>query len=257
MTDEFNAMDQFDMSDEQTEGASAYSVDIALVIDATGSMHSIIDEVKKEARNFCNKFTDAMEAEGKHIDKLRMKVIAFRDYAYDAEDDAMNESPFFMLPDEEDALSDFVNQIEAKGGGDEPENALEAISLAMRSEWDTESAGKHRHVILLFTDASAVPLEDDSEPVSCKRKRKDNPNYPTGIPANWSEFSEWWMAGDQSVEGMPEQRSKRMILFAPDAEAWQKIASTFDLIWHVISKANQGCEEFDIQEAISVLVGSV
>lgn len=252
MEDKFDKMDQL-----QTYGTSAYSVDIALLIDATGSMSGIIDKAKKSARSFCNQFMDAMEANGKHADKLRMKVIVFRDYAYDAEEDAMNETPFFTLPDQEDALSDFIDKIEARGGGVTPENSLEAICLAMRSDWDVESPGKHRHVIMLFTDAPAVPLDDDSEPNNCLRKRKDNPNYPTGIPSNWEEFSEWWIADDQSSEGMPEQRSKRMILFAPDAEAWQKIASSFDLVWHVVSKANEGCDEFDINQAIEVLVNSV
>lgn len=256
MAEDFDMATQLDGIDVGNGEDVPYSVDVAMLIDATGSMSSIIDETKANAKYFFHKFQNAMEDEGKHIEKLRVKVSSFRDYAYDNENDAMDESPFFVLPDEQDAFNDLVQKIEAKGG-DEPENALEAIALAMRSEWDNESAGKHRHVILLFTDASAVDLADDSMLIKAKRMRKDNPTYPTGIPANWEEFSNWWMADDQLSEGMPSQRSKRMILFAPDAPAWNKIASDFDLIWHVISKAGNGCEEFDINEAISVLVGSI
>lgn len=41
---------------------------------------------------------------------------------------------------------------------DEPESGLEALALAMGSDWETSGTSK-RHAIVLFTDASAHPLE--------------------------------------------------------------------------------------------------
>ena len=136
-----------------------YNVDIVMCIDATGSMHAIIDEVKSNALSFYQKFVDEMEAQDppKSVQQLRIKVIAFRDYGVDSE--PMVESKFFVLGDggEDAQFHDFVNNIEASGGGDEPENSLEALALAMKSDWVTTGAVR-RHVIMLYTDASALPL---------------------------------------------------------------------------------------------------
>ena len=141
-------------------GGQGYCVDIAMLIDATGSMSPIINEVKENAMAFCTRFHEVMEVMGKNVDELRIKVIPFRDYAYDGAQ-AMEDSGFFSLPEQNDAFRDYVSSITATGGGDEPESALEAMALAMRSDWTTKGA-KRRHVILVFTDASAVPLKESS-----------------------------------------------------------------------------------------------
>ena len=54
-----------------------YCVDISICLDGTGSMAPIIDEVKDNALAFCDKFHKAMEANGKNVDQLRVKVIPF------------------------------------------------------------------------------------------------------------------------------------------------------------------------------------
>ena len=64
-------------------GGQGYCVDIAMLIDATGSMSPIINEVKENAMAFCTRFHEVMEVMGKNVDELRIKVIPFRDYAYD------------------------------------------------------------------------------------------------------------------------------------------------------------------------------
>ena len=62
-----------------------YNVDIAMCIDATGSMGRLINTVKKNTLSFYMDLTGAMEAKGKHIDELRASVIAFRNYIADGE----------------------------------------------------------------------------------------------------------------------------------------------------------------------------
>lgn len=121
----------------------------------------------------------------------------------------------------------------------------------MRSAWNIKDSGKRRHVILLFTDAPAVPIDDHSEPRGCLRKRKDNSYYPKDIPTKWEEIELWWNGEDK--RGMPEQIAKRMILFAPDYEPWNRIASDFDNVWHIIVKDNNGCDEFDIDQAREII----
>ena len=57
-----------------------YNVDIAMCMDATGSMGTLLNTVKANALSFYADLTGAMEKKGKHIDELRVRVIAFRDY---------------------------------------------------------------------------------------------------------------------------------------------------------------------------------
>ena len=216
-----------------------YSVDIVMCIDATGSMAHILDEVKANALSFYQKFVDEMEAQDppKSIQQLRIKVIAFRDYGVDSE--PMVESKFFTLDTESGEFHSFVDKIEAEGGGDEPENALEALAIAMKSDW-VRSGAVRRHVIIMYTDASALPLG----------ARADAAKYPKDMPKDLAELQEWW-------EGQyMEKRAKRLLLFAPDATPWSDMADWTNT-FHNASKAGAGCDNTDIQTCIHLLVQSI
>ena len=214
-----------------------YHVDIVMCIDATGSMDSIINDVKKNALSFYRKFVDKMEVEEKPVEQLRIKVIAFRDFAVDSE--PMLESRFFILDQENEEFESFVNQIKAIGGGDCPENSLEALALAMKSDWDR--GGKiRRHVIIMYTDAPALELGTNAS----------SANYPDGMPSNLAELREIW-------EGQElENRAKRLLLFTPDTEPWSNMIDWTNTI-HTASKAGSGCDDTDIDTCIDLLVKSV
>ena len=220
-----------------------YCIDIAMLIDATGSMKPIIDEVKNNAMSFCTKFHQAMESSGKNVDELRIKVIPFRDYAYDGAE-AMDDSDFFSLPEQNDAFREYVSSITAKGGGDIPESALEAMALAMRSDWTTKGA-KRRHVILVFTDASAVPLKESS--------RMESAYYPSDMPADLAQLGDMWSGYGQEMRGMPEGNSARLVLFAPNENPWCDM-QVWNNVWPAFSKASQGLEEIDMNMVIQFLV---
>ena len=214
-----------------------YNVDIVMCIDATGSMASIIDDVKRNALSFYQKFVDEMEAKTKSVQQLRIKVIAFRDYSVDSE--AMVESKFFVLDEESREFHDFVNAIEASGGGDEPESSLEALALAMKSDW-VRTGSVRRHVIIMYTDASALKLGEKS----------GEAGYPSGMPSDLAELREWW-------EGQRmEKRAKRLLVFAPDMEPWSDMVD-WSNAFHTASKAGAGCDDTDIQTCIHMLVNSI
>ena len=214
-----------------------YNVDIVMCIDATGSMASIIDDVKRNALSFYQKFVDEMEAKAKSVQQLRIKVIAFRDYSVDSE--PMVESKFFVLDDESAEFHDFVNAIEASGGGDEPESSLEALALAMKSDW-VRTGSVRRHVIIMYTDASALKLGEKS----------GEAGYPSGMPSDLAELREWW-------EGQRmEKRAKRLLVFAPDMEPWSDMVD-WSNAFHTASKAGAGCDDTDIQTCIHMLVNSI
>jgi hypothetical protein len=87
--------------------------------------------VKTNALKFHEDLSSSMAEKSKNIDTLRFKVVAFRDYYADKE--AMFESAFFTLPQDKESFSEFVRAISADGG-DEPENGLEALALAIRAD---------------------------------------------------------------------------------------------------------------------------
>lgn len=123
-----------------------YNVDIAMCMDATGSMGSLLNTVKANALSFYTDLTTAMEEKGKHIDELRVRVIAFRDYIADGEN-AMLATDFYSLPADAAEFKSLVNSIEPFGGGDEPEDGLEALAYAIKSKWTT-GGNKRRHIII-------------------------------------------------------------------------------------------------------------
>ena len=225
-------------------GQGEYNVDIVMCIDATGSMGGIIDTVKASALTFHEQLQAAMEAADKAVDILRVKVIVFRDYGRDG-DGAMAESQFFTLPDQASEFSAYVSGIEARGGGDIPENALEAIALALKSEWTT-APGKKRHVVLMFTDAPALPLG----------ARKDCPNYPADMPADLAALGAMWEGTTDNQEATYNPNAGRLVVFAPNAEPWTEL-TVWNRYWHAPSKAGEGLSEFDMTTVLDLLVGSI
>lgn len=220
-----------------------YYIDVVMCIDATGSMSPIIDELKANAMSFSQKFLDALEEVDVDIAQLRTKVITFRDYGCDH--DAMNESQFFTLPDQNDAFSAFINSIEAKGGGDVPENALEAISLALKSDWTTEGA-KRRQVIVVLSDAPAHPLG----------KRADCCNYPVGLPESFEHLSRWWEGIDATFCGTYQPRRGRLLAFVPHEKPWTDM-ECWNRYWPEYSRAGTGLQEIDFDRIIELLVDSI
>ena len=106
----------------------SYNVDIVFCIDATASMSPVINEVKERALRFHSDLNEELSKVGKTIDELRAKVVVFRDYYVDG-DDAMDGSEFWSLANSSDEFDQCIRNIKAKGGGDEPENGMEALAI--------------------------------------------------------------------------------------------------------------------------------
>lgn len=219
-----------------------YTVDIVFCIDATGSMGHLINEVKDGALRFYEDLTKLMLEKDKYIDTLRVKTIAFRDFYVDG-DDAITESKFYNLPDEKNEFSKFVASLTADGGGDEPENGLESLSMAMKSDWNKDG-DKRRQVIVIWSDASAHKLEykSDSKPS----------NYPQDMPSNFDEFSDLWEG-----QSLMNASSKRLLIFAPDAYPWSDIGNYFSNAIHFPSKAGNGLTDVEYNEILNAISNSI
>jgi len=224
------------------QGQGEYNVDIVMCIDGTGSMSPIINEVKENALTFYQRFVDAMEENDKEVSQLRIKVITFRDYGPDAS--PMEQSEFFVLPDDNERFRECVNAITATGGGDAPENALEAIAYALKSDWTT-GGSKRRHAIMVFSDAPALALGE----------RSSSASYPTDLPKDLAELGAWWEGTDQSMGGTYEPKAGRLVAFVPNADPWTELQA-WNRYWPAFSPAGTGLSDVDIQSAIDLLVGS-
>lgn len=225
-------------------GHLTYSVDLVLVIDATGSMTPIIELVKGAALSFRDNLAERMNELGKNIDSLRVRTIVFRDYYADPLADSLKASDFFELPDQNEDFAEFMEGIRSHGGGDEPESGLEALAEAIRSQWE-HAAVKQRQVIVLWTDASAHPLE--------KYKENKPLGYPENVPADFDELTDLWEGSASPMH----PSWKRLLLFSPDVYPWNEISNNWENTLHYASKAGAGLGEHDYRSILDAIVQSV
>jgi len=230
------------MSVYSNEWSVGYAVDIVFVIDTTGSMRPVIDTVKHHALNLNEDLAMVMAQKDKTISSLRVRVVAYRDYLHNASD-ALRESPFFTLPAQKGEFSHFVNSLYPDGGGDEPESGLEGLAAAMLSPWERGS-DKRRHLIVLFTDASAHPIE----------RAASAGLLPPGFPSNFNELYDAWEGGQS---GGMEHSAKRLLIYAPDLEPWRGISDLWSNTLHFPSRAGDGLEDFTFAEILNQIASSV
>lgn len=229
-----------------------YKVDIVMCIDVTGSMQDCIDTVKNRALQFWPDLQDALKAASKNVSDVRVKVIGFRDFEADGSS-SLQESRYFNLSDQgssdPEEYKKFVSNLVADGGGDEPENSLEALSLAIQSDW-VQTGDKRRHVIVMFTDASAHKLEDAN---------RSNPYYPANMPASLEELTDIWLtpASGQTSKIKLKQPAKRLVVFAPQMYPWPEIYESWNQVVYNPSKAGEGLDDVSWEDIINAIVGSV
>ena len=229
------------------------NVDIVFAIDATESMQPLIDKVKSLTLSFREELEKGLKENRRIIKNLRIKVIVFRDYYVD-DKYAMEESRFFILPEEKQEFYNFVSKIKAGGGGDEPESGLEALALALRSDF-VKDGDKKRHVIVLFTDASAHPLEQQEDGVPS--------NYPSNMFKNLGDLYEAWGKGQDSLGSTRNlgvqmaKDAKRLVLFSPSMYPWGEMEYQLEnTIRKDMDKGNGG-RDLELDDVIALIANSI
>lgn len=221
-------------------GSTERNVDIVFCIDGTGSMRDIIDNVKQNAKRFRSELVEKLVEANTNITSLRVKVITFRDYKDDA--DAMKVSPFFELPMDQEDFEREIDTIDAHGGGDNPENGLEALYLAMKSDFYT--GDKDRQVIVLFTDDDAIPLKE----------RAGCPGYPADMVDMKGLEDTWACAGQSDLK--LRNRAKRLIIFAPKGTVYEN-SLNWPRVNFVPVLPEEGLKEIDFSTIIREICSSV
>lgn len=223
-----------------------YDVDIVMCIDATASMGPFLDMVKAQAVNLYSDLQQKMEnlETPKYIDSLRIRVITFRDYLADGTN-AMLVSDFLTLPAQRAEFERLIRGIKPEGGGDLPEDGLEALAYAMKSKWSENSGNKRRQVIAVWTDAGTHPIGFG----------KEASNYPAKMPTTFAELTRWW--GFPQCPGFMDNEAKRLLIYAPDEAYWNTIADNWENTLHFISRAGQGLDDITYDQILSAIAMSI
>ncbi len=237
----------------------SYNVDIVMCMDATGSMRPLLDMVKANALSFYSDIKGKMTEMEKHIDTLRVKLIVFRDYLADGEN-AMLLSDFFTLPEQSAEFERMVKSIEPKGGGDDPEDGLEALGYAMKSKWTT-SGDKRRHVIVVWTDDGTHDIGFGRDPENGNylndkhRARNNAARYPSKMAGSFDELSQWWGCGQGG--GVMDERARRLLIYAPMKDYWTTIAELWDNAIMFPSQAGKGLVETTYDEILTQVAKTI
>lgn len=117
--------------------AAPARLDVAFLIDCTGSMGEEIDRIKATVTDIAGRI-----AQDPHHPELRFGLVAYRD----ASDDFVTRTVDFT--DDVGAFQGAIDQLEAGGGGDEPEALNEALHEAMRGlSWRQDAATRLAFIV--------------------------------------------------------------------------------------------------------------
>ena len=191
-----------------------YDVDIVFVVDVSGSMKGFFCVFEKLMLGFYDLLTEKLNRKNKEIDILRVKFVFFNDFIECMRDktNPLIVTDFYNLSDKNssqmDNLIERISSINPLGGGDIPEDGLEALACAMKSDWCKKDPNhKRRHIIAVFTDAPTHELGFG----------KASSDYPAGMPRNFDELTQMW-GNKLNREGSMDYSAKRLILFIPKVE---------------------------------------
>ena len=194
------------------------SYDIVFCVDVSGSAATYLELVKKWIWDFPSFLVSENELLDRRVSDARIKIVPFRDLSADA--NGLSVSPWFVVEPDGDSqlLRRFLDELEAIGGGDEPESALEALGVAINSPW-ARIPGR-RSVIVLFTDASAHKLEN--------RVGQIPEEFRHQVPASLDELKQWWGESSYLLSAAGRVPGHRTLLvFGPDAYPWHVIGDSF------------------------------
>lgn len=135
------------------EARTARALDLAFVLDTTGSMSAEIREAKERVHQVA-----AALAAARPGVRVRLAVVAYRDRG---DEYLTRHSP---LTEDLGLVDTFLSTLRAGGGGDSPEDLLSGLAVALSElAWD-ESAETDRQVFLIGDAPPQLGYEDGARP---------------------------------------------------------------------------------------------
>ena len=235
----------------ETSYIPTLTCDIVVCLDVSYSMRNRLGDIKKLITEFAGDLGRFAENYGVEVPQTRTKVITFADSREDPE--SLQASPFFVTSETKGArkLDTYLEHIEARDNQRAiHRSGLEALSVAMASDW-VQEGDRQRHIIVMFTDASAHRLED--------RVGNIPTPYAAQIPTSLDELTNIW-EGDHNQSRITtglKRNSQRLMLFAPDTYPWPTIGDNWSQTLFLSSEAGEGLAEVEYDTILEVLANSV
>ena len=103
-------------------------VDLAFMMDCTGSMGSYISQTKSDIFNIID------DIKAKYGNEIQLGFVGYRDHC-----DGMQRIEKFEFSEDVDRFKDFVGSLAATGGGDTPEDVLGGLEATLSLGWSNPS----------------------------------------------------------------------------------------------------------------------
>ncbi len=201
-------------------GLRRSGLDVAIVIDGTGSMKRIIGDVK-------NKMKQLVLAVHRLVPTARIGIVVFG-----GRGEPIQSQPLTVSPDR---LLYFLNNIQARDGGEWQEDTLGAVRTAVdRMAWKPGA----RKVIVLVGDTP--PFDQDVEPTleEVRKLRSENGSFST-VDVTVEEH-ERFIEEFYRLMGQPAPKNAPMPSFYRETvQAYQNLAAAGGGSWHSLTKDQQ------------------
>ncbi|XP_063421469.1 uncharacterized protein LOC134706447 [Mytilus trossulus] len=149
-----NGLNQQVQRDIGAIGAGGQALDLAFVMDCTGSMGSYIDTARKHIQAIVDEIVTSSNT------TVRLALIEYRDHP---PEDNTFVTKTYNFTDSVFMMKIWLNAARASGGGDGPEAVAEALFKATKLSWRPEAT----KITVLISDApphGLVPSQDSSFP---------------------------------------------------------------------------------------------
>ena len=104
------------------------NVDVAFMLDCTGSMSSFINEAKNQINKIVTEITESYDNE------VRVAFVGYRDHS-----DGTNRIETLAFTEDPSEFTRFLSSVSADGGGDAPEDVLGGLEAVINLAWSSAS----------------------------------------------------------------------------------------------------------------------
>ncbi|MBV8361404.1 MAG: VWA domain-containing protein [Deltaproteobacteria bacterium] len=201
-------------------GLRRSGLDVALVIDGTGSMKRIIDDVKGKMRLL-------ILAIHRLVPTTRMGIVVFG-----GRGEAIQVQPLTISPD---VLLYFLNNIQAQNGGAWQEDTLGAVRTAVdRLAWRPLA----KKVIILVGDTP--PFDEDKEPTleEIRKLRAENGIFNT-VDVTVEEHERFLQEYYREIGLTPPKHDQMPSFYFETQQAYQNMAAAGGGQWRSLTKDQQ------------------
>lgn len=222
----------FQATKSPVSGKKTNYVDMVFCVCITSNMKNYLPFIKTVINHFydyiCCKYNYGYSG---FPDQLRIKIIGFGS-TENSRCNSLVESEFFLIPQQRDVLSQYLDTLEVTDAYGLKNNALYAIAKAMNSDWhrikDLETE-KNRQIVVMMSDSASLSFEELND------TGWDFDIDHNKSPQNYNDFYYAWQPTGYPLDGSYtnrcsiDKRAGRIVLIVPENEyPWEDMSEEFD-----------------------------